>query len=55
MIYMGPDGTNIEHRWGTFSGSNYSSHMDVADTLCQQLGYDDGEIDRKNASEEVKE
>lgn len=54
MIYMGPDGTNIKQMWGTFSGSNFSSHKDVADTLCQQLGYADGEIRRGDASEEAE-
>ena len=52
MIYMGPDGTDIEHMWGTFSGTKY--HKDAADTLCQQLGYDDGSIKHEDASEEAK-
>ena len=53
MIYMGPDGTNIEDMWGTFSGTKY--HKAVANTLCQQLGYDDGQIKHEDASKEVNE
>ena len=52
MIYMGPDRTNIEHMWGTFSGTDF--HPETPNTLCQQLGYDDGHIKHDNASEEAK-
>ena len=39
MIYMGPDGTDVDHMWGTLDGGGADG---VANTLCQQLGYDDG-------------
>ena len=56
MIYMGPDG-NYQHRmWGTFSGTSYKPNKVVADTLCQQLGYDDGVINHyRTSSEEILE
>ena len=41
LIYMGPDGTDYPHMWGTLSGSNKHSEY-VGDTLCRQLGYEEG-------------
>ena len=43
MIYMGPDGTDFGHMWGTLNEDVSDSGM-VALTLCQQLGYDKGQI-----------
>ena len=54
MIYMGPDGTNIKEKWGTFSGDNGIHLKNAANTLCQQLGLDDGRIHRVDASEEAE-
>ena len=42
MIYMGPDGTDVDHMWGTLDGTDAN---EVGDALCQQLGYHDGRID----------
>lgn len=50
MIYMGPDGTNMNHMWGTISGR----FRRAGDTLCQQLGYGDGEIRRGDSSDETQ-
>lgn len=40
LVYMGPDGTDVDEYWATINGNNY--HGNVAKTLCQQLGYDMG-------------
>ena len=60
MIYMGPDGTNIENLWGTFSGDKGSNDKSanmkhIANTLCQQLGLNNGKIYRVDASKEAGE
>ena len=54
MIYMAPDGTNIEYMWGTISGSVMNHTGGIADTLCQQLGYDDGALVHKDSSNEAE-
>ena len=40
LIYTGPDGTDVPELWATING--YQSRGNVAQTLCQQLGYNDG-------------
>ena len=55
MIYMGPDGTNIEKLWGTISGIVIRHKQNVEDTLCQQLGYDEGKLINKDSSNEAVE
>ena len=47
MIYLGPDGTDYDKMWGTLDGMGAEGQSQVADTLCQQLGYDDGYIHLK--------
>ena len=37
MIYMGPDGTNIEHMWGTVSGDEHNRTGAIA--ACHQLNF----------------
>ena len=50
LIYMGPDGNDIGvNNWGTLDGFN--SGPNVGDTLCQQLGYDDGSVTLEQTSE----
>ncbi len=51
LLYLGPDGTDIESMWGTLSLEG--NHHNVANTLCKQLGYDDGGI-RKSPPGSVK-
>ncbi len=36
LLYLGPDGTDIELMWGTLSSEG---EQNVAPTLCRQLGY----------------
>ena len=55
MIYMGPDGTNVEHMWGTFSGTLVGHQQYVENTLCQQLGYAEGKLTHGDSSYEVAE
>ena len=43
MIYMGPDGTDIDYMWGTLDGEE-AEQNEIENTLCQQLGYDDGHV-----------
>ena len=42
MIYMGVDGTNFDHMWGTLDGTGARDQSVVENTLCHQLGYDEG-------------
>ena len=42
MMYMGPDGTDVDHMWGTLDAMNA---REVANTLCRQLGYENGRPD----------
>ena len=42
MIYMGSDGTDVDHMWGTLDGREARDQSVVENTLCRQLGYDDG-------------
>ena len=46
MIYMGPDGTNFDHMWGTLDGEEARFQSDIEYTLCQQLGYTGGRYTR---------
>ena len=43
LIYMGPDGTDYDHMWGTLSGTKEHSE-NLGDTLCRQLGYAEGRV-----------
>ena len=44
LLYLGPDGTDVDLMWGTLSSEG--KEQNVAKTLCRQLGYLGG--DTKN-------
>ena len=55
MIYMGQEGTNIEHMWGTFGGAHIGQQDNVQNTLCQQFGYAEGNLSFRHSSNELQE
>ena len=53
LIYMGPDGTDYAHMWGTLGATNQHG-KEVGDTLCRQLGYEKGTMYFKEVKDSKK-